>query len=226
MAFSRLLSLRNEDTYGNDKNKRLRPANSHMTVIKVVCVGDSGCGKTCMIRSFRNGTPPTRIDDIPSTLDTYHVRVSQNVTLEIRDTSGTESFDRLRPLSYTGSSMVLICFAINDPHSFYNVYDKWIPEIKIRCPGVPYILVGLKSDTRNSTAQRPNSTSTTSTTSTTSSASTNSVRSLVSRAEAKNITFSHGGLSYVECTSYQSNTVRDIFKEIVAFEMTALNRNS
>ena len=66
-----------------------------------------------------------------------------------RDTAGQEDYDRLRPLSYTDAHCVLICFSVNDKTSFENVADKWIPEVThfSKCP---IVLVGLKSDLRNS----------------------------------------------------------------------------
>ena len=50
-------------------------------------------------------------------------------------------------MSYTDAECVLICFAVNDKNSFYNVADKWIPEVKHFCES-PILLVGLKSDLR------------------------------------------------------------------------------
>jgi Ras family protein A len=35
-----------------------------------------------------------------------------------------EEYERLRPLSYLDSDVVLICFAIDDPESFENVTSK------------------------------------------------------------------------------------------------------
>ena len=35
-----------------------------------------------------------------------------------------EEYERLRPLSYLDSDIVLICFAIDDPESFENVTSK------------------------------------------------------------------------------------------------------
>ena len=66
--------------------------------------------------------------------------------LELWDTAGQEDYDRLRPLSYKHSHVILICFAFDSPDSLQNVEEKWKPEISHYLPKVPVILVGNKSD--------------------------------------------------------------------------------
>merc|ERR1712232_540005 len=64
------------------------------------------------------------------------------------DTAGQEDYDRLRPLSYPGTHVFLVCYSVNSLVSFNNVRTKWYPEITQHCPGVPFILVGTKADMR------------------------------------------------------------------------------
>lgn len=61
---------------------------------------------------------------------------------------GQEDYDRLRPLSYPDSNVILICFALDKPESLNNVQRKWIYELEQYCPQVPRILVGCKQDLR------------------------------------------------------------------------------
>jgi Ras family protein A len=68
--------------------------------------------------------------------------------LGLFDTAGEEDFDRLRPLSYSDTNVVLICFCVNHPASALNVIDKWIPEIRHFCGQCPVILVACKIDLR------------------------------------------------------------------------------
>jgi len=72
------------------------------------------------------------------------------VEIAIWDTYGQEDFDRLRPLSYPESALIVICFAINYKSSFHSIGERWIPEILFFCskPKVPLLLVGCKSDLR------------------------------------------------------------------------------
>lgn len=68
---------------------------------------------------------------------------------DLYDTSGQPEYDRLRPLSYPGTNVLLICFSITEPDSFQNVIEKWFPEIQHYCPNIPIILVGNKVDQRD-----------------------------------------------------------------------------
>lgn len=64
--------------------------------------------------------------------------------------AGQEDYDRLRPLSYPATDVFLVCFAVNSYTSFQNVREKWSPEVKHHCPNTPLMLVGMKSDLRES----------------------------------------------------------------------------
>jgi GTPase SAR1 family protein len=66
--------------------------------------------------------------------------------------SGQEDYDRLRPLSYPGTQVFLVCFSIISPSSYENVLSKWVPEIQHHAANVPIILVGTKSDLRSDNA--------------------------------------------------------------------------
>ena len=49
---------------------------------------------------------------------------SKHVELALWDTAGQEDYDRLRPLSYPDSHVILICFAVDSPDSLDNVQEK------------------------------------------------------------------------------------------------------
>ena len=65
------------------------------------------------------------------------------------DIAGGEDYDRLRPLSYPGTDLFLLCFALDAPSSFVNVKERWYPELNHHCPGTPILLVGTKEDLRD-----------------------------------------------------------------------------
>jgi small GTP-binding protein len=48
----------------------------------------------------------------------------KNIELALWDTAGQEEYDRLRPLSYPESDVILIVFSIDFPTSLGNVQDK------------------------------------------------------------------------------------------------------
>ncbi|KAJ3120812.1 GTP-binding protein Rho1 [Physocladia obscura] len=72
----------------------------------------------------------------------------RHVTLALWDTAGQEDYSRLRPLTYTDSHAILICFSIDSPDSLENVVENWITEVTHFCRNVPVILVGCKKDLR------------------------------------------------------------------------------
>lgn len=71
------------------------------------------------------------------------------VELALWDTAGQEDYDRLRPLSYPDTDVILMCFSIDSPDSLENILEKWHPEVKHFCPNVPIVLVANKKDLRN-----------------------------------------------------------------------------
>jgi small GTP-binding protein len=70
------------------------------------------------------------------------------IMLALFDTAGQEEFDRLRPLSYNSSNVVLIGFSVSYPPSAQNVITKWNPEVRHYCGQCPVILVACKIDLR------------------------------------------------------------------------------
>jgi Ras homolog gene family, member A len=64
---------------------------------------------------------------VPTVFENYVADVEvdgKHVELALWDTSGLEDYDRLRPLSYPDSHVILICFSIDSPDSLDNVQEK------------------------------------------------------------------------------------------------------
>lgn len=77
----------------------------------------------------------------------FFMLISYQLSVKI-DTQATPKHDRLRPLCYSLADVFLVCFSIEDPDSYHNVAEKWIPEIRQYYPSVPVLLVGTKRDLR------------------------------------------------------------------------------
>jgi Ras-related C3 botulinum toxin substrate 1 len=68
------------------------------------------------------------------------------MTLGLWDTAGQEGYKNIRPLSYPGTHVFIICFSLVNYASFENVDSKWHSELTHHCPHVPIILCGTKMD--------------------------------------------------------------------------------
>lgn len=173
---------------------------------KLVVVGDGASGKTCLLTVFSSNEFPEF--HVPTIFDTYIKDITinnQRISLSLYDTAGEEDYDRLRPLSYRGVNVVLICFAIDSPDSLYNVKEKWWPEISHFLPDVPYILVGNKLDLRNNPEtieylERIN-------------------KAPVSKEDGERMARRIDAHCYMECSAKHLLGIRDIFEEatIISF---------
>ncbi|CAH0562354.1 unnamed protein product [Brassicogethes aeneus] len=117
---------------------------------KIVVVGDGACGKTCLLISFTKND--FNEDYVPTIyeIQSKEIKVGdKDCFLRLWDTAGEEDYDRLRPLSYPGTDLILMCYNIENPDSLVNVYMKWAPEVKHFLPNKPIILVGNKLDLRS-----------------------------------------------------------------------------
>lgn len=61
---------------------------------------------------------------------------------------GQEDYERLRPLSYAGAHVFLMCFSLISRDSFNNIKMNWWKEVKHHAPDAIWILVGTKLDLR------------------------------------------------------------------------------
>jgi Rho family protein len=165
---------------------------------KLVVVGDGGCGKTCLLIVYAENRFPEAY--VPTVFENYVTQVNFDgklIELALWDTAGQEEYDRLRPLSYPESDVILIVFSIDFPVSLANVQDKWFPEVAHFCEGTPMLLIGTKIDLRqdeqtrrmlSAQGQRP-------------------ISPEQGEAVAKEI-----GATYMECSAKNGEGVQEVFK--------------
>lgn len=167
--------------------------------VKIVVVGDGGTGKTCMLVTYATGKYPTTY--VPTVFENYltNVRASSGkmIELAIWDTAGQEDYDRLRPLSYPDTNVLLVCFSVDLPVSLENIVEKWIPEITLYCPGVPFILVGLKTDLRSDSETKARL--------------ARRGQHVVTAEEGKSCAKKIGAYKYMECSAKNRVGLADIF---------------
>ena len=98
-------------------------------MIKMVLVGDTSVGKSCLIRNYLENSFSE--DYEPTVLDIYKgiKNVSQKqIEIEIHDTSGDDQFMDNRAVAYRNADIFMICVAVNNRDAFKNV-SKWKNEI-------------------------------------------------------------------------------------------------
>jgi Ras-related C3 botulinum toxin substrate 1 len=123
-----------------------------MQVVKCVVVGDVGVGKTSLLLSYTTNAFPGEY--VPTVLFENHsanvIVDNKSINFDLRDTVGQEDYDRLRPLSYPQTDVFLCCFSVISPASYENVRTKWFLEVTHHCPSTPILVVGTKTDLRDS----------------------------------------------------------------------------
>ncbi|KAF8190368.1 ras-like protein Cdc42c [Mycena galopus ATCC 62051] len=174
-----------------------------MHCIKVVVVGDGAVGKTSLYISYTTKSFPTGY--IPTVFDSYAVSFpigTETWTMGLFDTAGQPDYDRLRPLSYPQTDVFLVCFSVGLPASFSNTQQKWFPELKHHCPGVPCILVATQIDLRSDQeavekmaryGQLP-----------------------VNTAQGQMMARQLGAAQYVECSAKTHQGVQNVFDQAIA----------
>ncbi|KAG8806807.1 GTP-binding protein Rho1, partial [Serendipita sp. 400] len=120
---------------------------------KLVVTGTWSSGKTCLL--FRYCTNDYQYIDIPRTMGNVKMNFSifsRLVTLDLWDKQlfRCDWDDGQRPLFYTSSSVVILCFGIDNPDSLLDVKEVWMPEVRLYTQA-PILLVGCKMDIRTDT---------------------------------------------------------------------------
>ena len=118
---------------------------------KIVVVGDSGVGKTCLLWAFVKGSFSTEY--IPTIIDEDKKKVQHGkkmVMLRLCDTAGGADYELLRPSAYQDCHVVIIAFSLVSRASFNNIRTTaiwgWYPEYQRYVKDAQIILVGTKQD--------------------------------------------------------------------------------
>ncbi len=174
---------------------------------KMLVVGDSNCGKTCLISSFATNKFPEEY--VPRQFGPYAGRINvdgKTVHLEFFDTIGDPIYDRYRPLSYTQTDVIVMCFSIDSPNSLENVVEMWVPEMSHFCPNIPIILVGNKKDLRDDQETKEKL--------------LKFGQAAVTDGEGRAMCERINGYAYMECSAKTLDGVRDVFETAARVALT------
>merc|ERR1712100_380072 len=117
-------------------------------VYKLLLIGDSGVGKSCLLLRFADDTfTENFISSIGVDFKVNSVFVGgTEVKLQMWDTAGQERFRTITSSYYRGAHGICVVYDVTDMESFNNV-KQWLHEIdRYATEGVNKLLVGNKSD--------------------------------------------------------------------------------
>ena len=106
---------------------------------KVVLLGESGVGKTCIISRLINNqfktnhlsTPGANYASKTMTFDDYGGKC---IKFEIWDTAGLKRYSELAKVFYSNSRAVILVYDITREETFEEIQKYWINQIKEFAP--------------------------------------------------------------------------------------------
>ncbi|XP_008779100.1 ras-related protein RABE1c-like isoform X1 [Phoenix dactylifera] len=117
-------------------------------LIKLLLIGDSGVGKSCLLLRFTDDSFTTSF--ITTIGIDFKIRTieldGKRIKLQIWDTAGQERFRTITTAYYRGAMGILLVYDVTDESSFNNIRN-WIRQIEQHASdNVNKILVGNKAD--------------------------------------------------------------------------------
>lgn len=135
---------------GQKQPARSRSNSQDFIIFKLLLVGDSGSGKSCLLLRFVDDTfSPSFATTIGIDFKIKTVTLptsGKRVKLQIWDTAGQERFRTITSAYYRSTRAVLVVYDITNLQSFLNV-PHWMNEVKSKTDLSPLrTLVGTKCD--------------------------------------------------------------------------------
>ena len=131
-----------------ESNNNSQKNNKSTINFKIILVGDTGVGKTCLIKNAAKDifdeihTPTLGFDML-----TFECKIDEKqIKLEIWDTCGQETYKSLICSFYRNSALAMMVYSIDSNESFYHI-ESWLKDIKQQSnPDVKIFLIGNKAD--------------------------------------------------------------------------------
>jgi len=115
---------------------------------KIIIIGDSGVGKTCLTYRATSGEFREKMAaTIGFEYFPFVVKYKNKILkLEIWDTCGQEAYRSLIKSFFNNSSLAIIVYAVDNKKTFTSI-DEWIRQCRSLCsPDTRFFLIGNKND--------------------------------------------------------------------------------
>mmetsp|Transcript_22284 Transcript_22284/g.33450 ORF Transcript_22284/g.33450 Transcript_22284/m.33450 type:complete len:216 (-) Transcript_22284:304-951(-) len=133
----------------------MSPRRQRKELLKVVILGDSGVGKTCIMNRYHTGKYTGQYKaTIGADFLSKEVSLSstKKVTLQIWDTAGQERFQSLGVAFYRGADACILVYDVTSPSSFQHL-ENWKREFLRHVDNsnrdFPFVVMGNKVDKDN-----------------------------------------------------------------------------
>ena len=109
-------------------------AESTVPGCKVVLLGDSGVGKTCIIARYISGSfdknSPTTNGASFCSKNVRFEQLDKNLLLDIWDTAGQEKYKALTKFFYKDAAVCILVYDVTRKESFDSLKDFWYSQLK------------------------------------------------------------------------------------------------
>lgn len=121
---------------------------SYDSIMKILLVGDSGVGKSCLlVRFVEDKFSPSFITTIGIDFKIKTVDINgKKIKLQLWDTAGQERFRTITTAYYRGAMGIILVYDVTDERTFSNV-KQWLSTVNQHANDeAQLLLVGNKSD--------------------------------------------------------------------------------
>lgn len=121
---------------------------SYDSIMKILLVGDSGVGKSCLlVRFVEDKFSPSFITTIGIDFKIKTVDINgKKIKLQLWDTAGQERFRTITTAYYRGAMGIILVYDVTDERTFSNI-KQWLSTVNQHANDeAQLLLVGNKSD--------------------------------------------------------------------------------
>ena len=143
-----MVSKKEEKTEVIEVIRSLEPLTNFDNSFKIIVVGDTGVGKTCVIKR----TEHNKFDDFHTVTlggdfaKLYYMIKQKKVKVQLWDTCGLEQYRSMIKIFFKGANASIIVFDITNEKTYYSV-QRWFADVRENTPPSTLVyLVGNKSD--------------------------------------------------------------------------------